>query len=124
MSPRTNQSGREADTGVLDASLSERERIFALFRRWGYLEADLDPLGFLKPYEHPELRISGQVARQARGFYCGTIGVEFMHIPDPERRQWIQRQMEGEPPTVADQDHVLDLLIRADLFEQVRQQRY
>ena len=27
----------------------EKEQAFDLFRRWGYLEADLDPLGFFKP---------------------------------------------------------------------------
>src|SRR5512138_693391 len=105
-----------AGAGVLDSQGEERERIFDLFRRWGYLEADLDPLGFLKPLSHPELRIQGEIAHQARGYYCQTIGADFMHIADPERRQWIQERMEGEAPAV-DQEHVLDLLIRADLFE-------
>ena len=112
-----------AGAGVLDSQGEERERIFDLFRRWGYLEADLDPLGFLKPLSHPELRIQGEIAHQARGYYCQTIGADFMHIADPERRQWIQERMEGEAPAV-DQEHVLELLIRADLFEQVLQQRY
>ena len=31
----------------LPSAASERERVFDLFRQWGYLEADLDPLGFL-----------------------------------------------------------------------------
>ncbi len=46
-----------------------------------------------------------------------------MHITDPERRRWIQERMEGPQPAV-DQERVLDQLIRADLFEQVLQQRY
>jgi 2-oxoglutarate dehydrogenase E1 component len=46
-----------------------------------------------------------------------------MHIADPERRRWIQERMEGAP-TPVDQDAVLDQLIRAELFEQVLQQRY
>ena len=46
-----------------------------------------------------------------------------MHITDPERRRWIQERLEGPQPAV-DQEHVLDQLIRADLFEQVLQQRY
>ena len=46
-----------------------------------------------------------------------------MHITDPERRRWIQERMEGPQPAV-DQESVLDQLIRADLFEQVLQQRY
>ncbi|HVO59688.1 MAG TPA: 2-oxoglutarate dehydrogenase E1 component [Terriglobales bacterium] len=104
--------------------VEDRERIFDLFRRWGYLEADLDPLGLFKPIPHPELQLSGEIADQARHYYCGTIGVDFMHIADPARRHWIQRHMETDPQPAADQDHVLDLLIRADMFEQVLQQRY
>ena len=42
---------------------------------------------------------------------------------DPERRRWIQERLEGPQPAV-DQERVLDQLIRADLFEQVLQQRY
>ncbi|HEY7097294.1 MAG TPA: 2-oxoglutarate dehydrogenase E1 component [Terriglobales bacterium] len=99
------------------------ERVFDAFRNWGYLEADLDPLGFLKPQSHPDLRIDGAAAREARRIYCGTVGVEFMHIADPERRRWIIERMEGDP-TEVNQDAVLDQLIRAEVFEQVLQQRY
>src|SRR5437667_11132775 len=115
---------KTAADGVRDLSSSsnaERERVFDAFRRWGYLEADLDPLGFLQPQSHPELQLSGEIARQARSYYCSTIGADFMHIADVERRRWIQERMESEPRAV-DQKHVLDLLIRADLFEQVLQQ--
>ena len=108
---------------VLDAPNGERERVFDAFRRWGYLEADLDPLGFLRRQPHPDLCIDGESAEQARRVYCGTVGVEFMHIPDPARRHWIQERMEGPQPAI-DQERVLDLLIRAELFEQVLQQRY
>jgi 2-oxoglutarate dehydrogenase E1 component len=108
---------------VMEASNGERERVFETFRQWGYLEADLDPLGFLRPATHPDLRGEGAFAREARSMYCSTIGVEFMHITDPERRRWIQERMEGPPPAV-DQEAALDQLIRAKLFEQVLQQRY
>jgi 2-oxoglutarate dehydrogenase E1 component len=107
---------------VADAS-ADRDHVFDAFRRWGYLEADVDPLGFLRPQRHPELQIEGELAREARRIYAGTIGVELMHIADPERRRWIQDRMEAPVPAV-DQEQVLDQLIRADLFEQVLQQRY
>jgi 2-oxoglutarate dehydrogenase E1 component len=110
-------------TGVLEPMNGERERVFDAFRRWGYLEADLDPLGFLRPVAYPELQIAGEVAREARNIYCGTVGVEFAYIADPERRRWIEERMEAQPSAV-DQERVLDLLIRGDLFEQVLQQRY
>jgi len=119
----TRSKAFETASGVTDATNGERERVFDLFRRWGYLEADLDPLGFFRPERPPDLQIEGEFANEARRLYSGTVGAEFMHIPDPERRRWIQGRMEG-PPTAVDQDAALDQLIRAKLFEQVLQQRY
>jgi 2-oxoglutarate dehydrogenase E1 component len=106
----------------------ERERIFSAYRQWGYLEGDLDPLGFLRPRETPELEREGEYAREARSIYSSTIGVEINHIFSPDRRQWIYDRMEspsqGFEVTEEDQSRILDLLIRADIFEQVMQQRY
>ncbi len=99
-----------------------REQVFEAFQRWGYLEADLDPLGFLRPQQRPELNLSGAAADAARRAYCGTIGVEFMHIADPGRRRWLQQQIES-PAKLPNQARVLERLIRADLFEQVMQAR-
>jgi 2-oxoglutarate dehydrogenase E1 component len=101
----------------------ERERVFGLFRQFGYLEAELNPLGLLPPQPHPDLQIDNESAREARRIYCGSVGVEFMHIADSERRRWIQKRIEAEPAPV-DQQRALDLLTRADLFEQTLQQRY
>ena len=103
---------------------AERERIFDLFRRWGFYEATLDPLGFFAPLKFPDLQgLSGEFAEEARRFYCGTIGVEFKHLPEPERRRWIAERLEG-PEFEVNQPKVLERLIRADLFEQVLQSRY
>src|SRR5262249_39169131 len=94
------------------------------FRRWGYLEADLDPLGFLEPLKTPDLNsFSGEFAEEARRVYCGTIGADFMHLLQPERRRWIAERMESEAPET-DQHVILTRLVRADLFEQVLQSRY
>jgi 2-oxoglutarate dehydrogenase E1 component len=105
------------------ASKESQERVWDAFRRWGYLQAALDPLGDLQPVAMPELDLSGPEAEAARRFYCGTIGVEFMHIPDRERRQWIQERMEREAPEV-DRERILEWLVRAEIFEQVLQTRY
>src|SRR5271167_1413190 len=101
----------------------EREHVFGLFRQFGYLEAELNPLGLLPPQPHPDLEIDNEWAREARRIYCGSVGVEFMHIADPERRRWIQERIEAEPAAV-DRERAMDLLLRADLFEQTLQQRY
>jgi 2-oxoglutarate dehydrogenase E1 component len=122
MATRTRTSAG-ISSAVLDVPNGERERAFEAFRRWGYLEADLDPLGFLPPVPHSDLQIASESAQEARRVYCGTVGVEFMHITDPVRRRWIQERMEG-PQAPVDQHRALDLLIRAELFEQVLQQRY
>src|SRR5580700_8515946 len=82
---------------------AERERIFSLFRRWGFYESTLDPLGFFAPMKFPDLQgLSGEFAEEARRYYCGTIGLEFE----------------------VNQEKILQRLIRADLFEQVLQSRY
>jgi len=117
-------SGR---TAIIDTSKNgsnpERESVFNAFRQWGYLDGDLDPLGFLRPRATPELQIEGEYAREARAIYSSTIGIEINHIYSPERRRWIYERMESEPQP-EDQQRILDLLIRADIFEQVMQQRY
>ena len=122
MASRQTKPGNSS-TSLLENGSAERERIFDTFRQWGYLEADLDPLGFLQPVPHPDLKLDGAYAEEARRIYCGTMGAEFMHIPDPACRRWIQEQLEGAPGEV-DQQRALDLLIRGELFELVLQQRY
>ena len=116
-----------AETSSSHAHNSEREQIFNAFRQWGYLEGDLDPLGFLRPRPTPELQSDGEYAREARAIYSSTIGVEINHIYAPERRRWIYERMESPSAsevTEESQQRILDLLIRADVFEQVMQQRY
>jgi 2-oxoglutarate dehydrogenase E1 component len=103
---------REDDEHVLDA-----------FRRWGYLEAALDPLGLRRPAPRPELPMGGEAARRGRSWYCGPVGAEFMHVLDPVRRRWMQERMEQSLPLI-DIPAVLERLVRADLFEDVLHSRY
>ncbi|HEY6304766.1 MAG TPA: 2-oxoglutarate dehydrogenase E1 component [Terriglobales bacterium] len=121
MPTSTRNASRSAASAITQNY--ERERAFGLFRQFGYLEAELNPLGLLPPQPHPDLQIDNEWAREARRIYCGSVGVEFMHLADLERRRWIQERMEDEPAAV-DRERALDLLMRADLFEQTLQQRY
>ena len=115
--PSASASAKPADN-------PERQRIFDTFRRWGYFEANLDPLGVFQPLKHPDLAgLTGEAAEEARRIYCGTIGADFMHLPEPERRRWIIERLET-PAEKGDQKKILERLIRADLFEQVLQARY
>ncbi len=93
------------------------------YRVRGHLEAQLDPLGLQVQLPHAELdpatygfgpadmdrpifidNVLGletatprQILHVLRETYCGPIGVEFMHIQDPDQKAWIQRRMEGAP---------------------------
>jgi 2-oxoglutarate dehydrogenase E1 component len=124
MATSTRKPGATAPAAIIPDH--ERERVFNLFRQFGYLEAELNPLGLLPPQPHPDLRFEdsdNEFAREARRIYCGSVGVEFMHIADPERRRWIQERIESDAAPV-DQNRAFDLLLRADIFEQTLQQRY
>src|SRR6266481_2461006 len=116
---------KPAASGTLgSAGNDERERIFDAFRRWGYLEATLDPLGLLEPLKHPALEaLTGEIADEARRIYCGTVGADFTHLPELDRQRWIAERIEA-PATEVNQQKILERLIRADLFEQVLQARY
>ena len=107
----------------MPASIEQRTQILDAFRRWGYLEADLDPLGLLRLPAVAELAGDSEEHSAGRGFYCGTIGVEFAHILDGERRRWIQERMEARAP-VPDRQHILERLVSAEIFEQFIQARY
>ena len=103
---------------------TRREAVFDVFRRWGYLQSWLDPLGqYLPPEPFPVATPTGPIADEAREFYSKTFGIEFMHIASQAQRQWLAEQVE-QPARHADQPHVLTQLIRADIFEQTIQSRY
>ncbi len=115
-----NQRTRQ---NVVDMDPASDAQILDLFRRWGYLQAHLDPLGRLEPEPQAELDAVGDAGAAARRWYCGSIGADFMHIPDPVRRRWIQEQLEAPAPPYA-KDPILDRLISAEIFEEVLHARY
>jgi 2-oxoglutarate dehydrogenase E1 component len=124
------------------------------YRVRGHLEARLDPLGLQIPRPHAELDarsygftdndldkpifIDNVLGRESatlreiqtilRETYCGSIGVEFMHIQDPEQKSWIQRRVEGAPWRTAfdatAKRTILAQLTEAEGFEAFCQKRY
>ena len=111
-------------TVLMSVDSEKQERVMDAFRRWGYLQANLDPLGYFAPLPHAELDVPGEAADAARRIYAGSIGVEFMHIPDPDQRQWIEERMESAEQEPVDRSRVLDQLVRANIFEQTIHSRY
>jgi len=128
------------------------QQLVNLYRVRGHLMANLDPLGTVAPALHPELDPLthgitifdldrsfvveglgddaelplGHVLNVLRDAYCQTIGIEYMHIQDPEQKRWIQRHVEGVPGTLApeEQHHVLERLNAAEAFERFLHTRY
>ncbi|EHL97988.1 oxoglutarate dehydrogenase (succinyl-transferring), E1 component [Acetobacteraceae bacterium AT-5844] len=115
-----------ADPEAARAQVLDSLRALMLIRAYrvrGHLEAQLDPLHLQVPKSHPELdpktygftdadmdrpifidRVLGketatlrEIIATCRASYCGSIGVEFMHIQDPEQKAWIQQKIEGAP---------------------------
>ncbi len=136
MPTKVGTSSRPSSADAIESSIAQpngsqpastppsRDQVFDIFRRWGYLQANLDPLGqYLAPEPFPTPAPEGEAAREARGFYCSTIAAEFMHISNPEQRRWLEVQIEQTAPAF-DQQHILTGLLRADIFEQVIQARY
>src|SRR5271166_520782 len=124
------------------------------YRVRGHLEADLDPLGLDKRGHHPELDyhsygfaeadldreifINNLLGRERatlreiiailRETYCGSIGVEYMHIQDPAEKAWIQEKFErrqSRPPLSAEvKKEIFRTLTRAETFERFLDRRY
>src|SRR6266404_7547670 len=113
--PAKSKSTKRSTNG--SSASPARERVFDAFRRWGYLQASLDPLGFLEPVKSPDLDFSGPDADAARAIYSASVGADFMHLLQPERRRCIAGRMESSGPET-DRDVILTRLVRADLFEQ------
>jgi len=117
VAPEKSTKAAKKSASPNGAGHAERERIFYLFRRWGFYEASLDPLGYFTPLKCADLEgLSGEYADEARRIYSSTIGVEFLHIPELHRRNWVAERMEG-PEFEVNQAKVLDRLVRAELFE-------
>jgi len=129
------------------------EKLIQAYRESGHLAAKLDPFG--RPRETPEhldpafygltdddldravdaatLGFTSRVTLRSvvdrlREIYCGSIGVEFMHVLDADHRAWLLERFEGSGrnPQLSPKDRVLilELLTRADSFERFLGKRY
>src|SRR5690606_26553553 len=61
-----------------------------------------------------------------RDSYCRRVGVEYMHIQDPEERRWLQERIERKytKPSPEEQKHILARLNAAEAFETFLQTKY
>jgi 2-oxoglutarate dehydrogenase E1 component len=127
------------------------QELIHAYRVRGHLMADTDPLEF-RQRSHPDLDVvthgltlwdldrefaTGgfggkpmaslrEILGVLRESYCRRIGIEYMHIQDPEERHWIQERVEvGFPkPDREDQLTILRRLNAAEAFETFLQTKY
>jgi 2-oxoglutarate decarboxylase len=61
-----------------------------------------------------------------RDSYCRTVGIEYMHIQDPDQRRWIQQRVEvpHEKPSREEQMRILRRLNAAEAFETFLQTKF
>ncbi|MGE5148026.1 MAG: 2-oxoglutarate dehydrogenase E1 subunit family protein, partial [Candidatus Eiseniibacteriota bacterium] len=131
---------------------------FTLIRSYrvrGHLQAKLDPLGLEGLKYHPELdyRSHGvtdadldrkifintlmglgewatlrEIVERCHETYCGSVGVEYMHIQDTARRAWIQERIETIQNrtdfTLMGKKAILERLTVAEVFERFLDKKY
>src|ERR1700733_1325798 len=121
---KAQAKGVELTAGHVQQAPRDSVRALMLIRAYrmrGHLHANLDPLG-LEPRRDPEeldprsygfadtdfdrpifldhvLGLEFGPLRQMLSIlqrtYCQTLGIEFMHISDPQQKGWIQERIEG-----------------------------
>ncbi|MCJ2081662.1 2-oxoglutarate dehydrogenase E1 component [Methylobacterium sp. J-090] len=124
------------------------------YRMRGHLHAKLDPLGLAPRGDHEELHpqhygfeekdwdrpifldnVLGlefstirEIVEILERTYCQTLGVEFMHISNPEEKAWIQERIEGKGKEITftpeGKRAILNKLIEAEGFEKFLDLKY
>jgi len=134
----------------LDRTSRVHELIHA-FRVRGHLMADTDPLEY-NQRSHVDLDVASHgltlwdldrefatagfggkpfmklrdILGVLRDAYCRTVGIEYMHMQDPEQRAWIQSRVERryDKPPREEQLRILRSLNGAEAFETFLQTKY
>ncbi|MDO5683565.1 MAG: multifunctional oxoglutarate decarboxylase/oxoglutarate dehydrogenase thiamine pyrophosphate-binding subunit/dihydrolipoyllysine-residue succinyltransferase subunit, partial [Propionibacteriaceae bacterium] len=144
------------DTSVShESQISKQARVLELinaYRTSGHFMADTDPLEY-RQRSHPDLQIEThgltlwdldrpfatgsfggsqplmhlrEILGVLRDSYCRQIGIEYMHIPDPDQRKWIQDRVEkhAEKLPTEEQLRIVDKLSEAEIFETFLQTKF
>ncbi len=130
---------------------SRVQELIHAYRVRGHLMADTDPLEY-KQRRHPDLDVTthgltlwdldrefptggfgGEPVMRLRAIlgvlrdsYCRTVGIEYMHIQDPEQRMWLQDRVETPftKPNREEQLRILRRLNAAEAFETFLQTKF
>ncbi len=113
-----------ADTDPLEFEIRRHPDLDVL--EHGLTLWDLDrvfPVGGFGGKQKMKLR---DVLGVLRDTYCRRVGIEYMHIMDPEERRWIQDRIEIKytKPSPEEQKHILNRLNAAEAFETFLQTKF
>src|SRR6188472_1373576 len=90
-------------------------------RSYGFTEADMDRKIYLDKVLGLEFGTMREIVAILRRTYCQTLGVEFMHISNPQQKAWIQERIEGADKEITftreGRRAILMKLIEAEGFE-------
>ncbi|KAG0305293.1 2-oxoglutarate dehydrogenase E1 component [Dissophora globulifera] len=116
--------------GINSGDISARELDIT---HYGFSEKDLDRTfslgpgilpGFLDVGSEQTLR---EIIDHLKTIYCGSIGVEYIHIPDRNRCDWIRQRVEVPKPyqySIEEKTMILDRMIWSDTFERFISTKY
>lgn len=94
---------------------------------FGLDENDLDTIFACRRFLKPRASLR-EVLETMRETYCREIGIEFMHIQEPDERQWLIDRMEPHKNhpifPLAEKMHILEKLHQAALFELFLHRRF
>ena len=94
----------------------------------GLKTADLETPFFTRRFSTNRMAPLKEIIKALKETYCRSVGVEYMHLQDPEERRWLQEQMEpvcNHPETKpATRLRIMERLFRAALFEQFLNRKY
>ncbi|HJP53588.1 MAG TPA: 2-oxoglutarate dehydrogenase E1 component [Rhodospirillales bacterium] len=97
-------------------------------KTYGFTEADLDRPIFINNVLGLETATLREILQVLEETYCGSIGVEFMHIQEPEEKAWIQRRIESirnqTQFTFRGKRTIYQRLVEADGFERFLDRKY
>ncbi len=95
---------------------------------YGFTAADMDRKIFIDNVLGLEYATVAQMIEILERTYCSTLGVEFMHMSNPEEKAWIQQRIEGPVKAIeftdAGKKAILQKLIEAEGFEQFIDVKY
>ncbi|GAB3586149.1 multifunctional oxoglutarate decarboxylase/oxoglutarate dehydrogenase thiamine pyrophosphate-binding subunit/dihydrolipoyllysine-residue succinyltransferase subunit [Calidifontibacter terrae] len=144
---------RDIDTSHDDDinKVARVQELIHAYRVRGHLMADTDPLEY-KQRRHPDLDVTNhgltlwdlersfptggfggapflklrKILGILRDSYCRGVGIEYMHIQDPDQRRWIQSKVEVpyEKQTAHEQLRILRKLNAAEAFETFLQTKF